>query len=190
MRIALARVRMHSAEQRSMAMKTTASLRRSAWRSGRVAYMVSTVSGDDGAVMGARSGRRARASRRKLAIPHQPEDAPQRSPGSGITQSRSEVAVAFAMNGTGRQHAGDRRCQYIVGYRSCWSAASDRAQGLMALDPGSGKPPNATDRRRAMRFARTDKAHGLSLRGLKATGLCRSALLRPHETKPGEVDKS
>src|SRR5215469_6174688 len=99
-----------------------------------------------------------------------------------MTQSRPDLAVAFAMKGTGRQHAADHRCQRFVGHRSHGSAPSWRGIercGLMAVDPGSGKPPNATDRRQAIRFAsgrRGDKAHGLSLRRAKGRPVSKMAI--------------
>ena len=75
--------------------------------------------GDDGAVVVPRPARRADPPRRQqVVLAHQPKHPAQRGPGSGIAQSRPDLAMTLAMERAGGEHGADRRRQRLVGHRA------------------------------------------------------------------------
>ena len=141
--------------------------------------------GDDGTVMVPRPTRRADPSRRQqIILAHQPKHPPQRGPDCGMSQPCPDLAMTFAMERAGGQHGTDRRRQRVVGHRARWSAPPRwRCVGprrrRVAINPGSGEPPDPADCRHAIRLAvdrRNSPAHGLSLRRPKGRLASRMAI--------------
>src|ERR1700716_4522957 len=70
---------------------------------------------------------------------------PEPEDGEEMSQPCPDLAMAFAMEWAGRQHGTDRCRQRIVGLGP--------RRRLVAIYPGSGKPPDPADCRQAIRLS-------------------------------------
>lgn len=114
------------------------------------------------AIVAAWAARRTHASWcQQVILAHQPEHPTQRHADTGAPQPRPDLAMSFAVEGTGGEHGSDRCRQIFIGHRPHWFAPLWRRIGrrrLMAIHPGTSEPPDATDLRQAIRLPEPNDA--------------------------------